>query len=194
MQDRILAEILSGLIEASAQKAAEGSKRVRCKTIGLDASELNIIGVREEPNGVVLAKFKDGHVEKAVCCKGDKYDLRRGIEVCLLHKLFGSMEAYNDYFDAVVESYHKALEREAQEKARIEEEKRLAAIKKYKENIKRHNEEMKRRNEEEMKRREEKSKQKDTPKKKDTPRFSDEELEACVLLALEKVLNRKFVE
>lgn len=40
----------------------------------------------------VVVEFGDGTKEHAVCCKGDTFELERGVEVCLMKHIFGETE------------------------------------------------------------------------------------------------------
>lgn len=84
---------------------------------------MSIVGVCEPEPGIVMVKFSDGSEERAVCDKHDTYELRRGIEVCLLHKLFGSMKDYNDFFNRIVKQYKEGMkaEKAAEEQRKLEE-------------------------------------------------------------------------
>lgn len=88
--------------------------------------------VRELPGGVVEVTYLDNTKEKAICLEEDTYDLRRGIEVCFLHKLFGGSAEYNKFFNACEHAYYakeaamKKLREEAaaREKAAAKEKER----------------------------------------------------------------------
>lgn len=89
-----------------------------------------IAGVYEDGNGVVSVLFDDRTEETAICHPEDKYDLRRGIEVCILHKIFGGTKNYNDTMNFIVKEYKKAVEKIKQEKAAKELEARREAKRK----------------------------------------------------------------
>lgn len=107
-----------GIIDKDDQSADSSANITDC---------MSIVGVCEPEPGVVMVKFADGSEDKAVCDKNDTYELRRGIEVCLLHKFFGGMKNYNEFFNSIVKQYKAGLKAKEEEEKLIKEEERKRA-------------------------------------------------------------------
>lgn len=79
---------------------------------------------------VVIVKFADGSFTKAVCSANDKFDIDVGITVCLLKKVLGGTNAYNN----LIRKIHKQMDqqeaaKQAENEAKKAQRKKQAAIK-----------------------------------------------------------------
>lgn len=111
--------------------------------------DFKIVDYKTYENTAVIVKFEDGTEEKAVCNSDDKFDLERGVEVCVLKHILGT----ENYKFAVRESMRqinavdqerknkeaqelaiaKKKEKEARRKARRKERRRNERIAEMKE-------------------------------------------------------------
>lgn len=95
-----------------------------------DISSIKVIN-----NKVVIMKFEDGTVEKAVTNDNDTFNLEQGISICLTKRLLddkqcdGGSSLYNKLVKHALEIYQKNIDKEkkeAEEKAEQEKEERAA--------------------------------------------------------------------
>lgn len=80
----------------------------------------------------VVVKFEDGSDEHAVCCADDQFELKRGIEVCILKKVLGR-DNYKTLLRKAMNQV-KAIDKAEEDKKKAEEA-ALAAEKAYKAKI-----------------------------------------------------------
>lgn len=80
----------------------------------------------------VVVKFEDGSDEHAVCCADDQFELKRGIEVCILKKVLGR-DNYKTLLRKAMNQV-KAIDKAEEDKKKAEET-ALAAEKAYKAKI-----------------------------------------------------------
>ena len=79
---------------------------------------------------VVIVKFSDGSFTKAVCSPNDKFDIDVGITVCLLKKVLGGTNEYNN----LIRKIHKQMDKfeadkQAEKDAKKARREKQAAIK-----------------------------------------------------------------
>lgn len=102
----------------------------KCKPYARMVSFPPIQRVITHNDRVVIVKFADGSFTKAVCSPNDKFDIDVGITVCLLKKVLGGTNEYNN----LIRKIHKQMDKlEADKKAEKEAKKarreKQAAIK-----------------------------------------------------------------
>ena len=138
MCEKCFYEFLNSFIGGdSIEFAAEKMPNVESEYQAYETISFGVSGVYEDGNGNVNVLFSDGTTETSVCHPEDVYDLRRGIEVCILHKLLGGKKQYNDTMNAIVKEYKKAIEKRKNEaQAKALEERRRAKRMKRKEQLK----------------------------------------------------------
>lgn len=83
-------------------------------------------------NKTVIVEFRGGTKEKAVCSKGDSFDLERGVEICVLKHIFGSEEYKALLKEAMkqIKGVDKKKEAEQSEEELIQRRKAKAARRK----------------------------------------------------------------
>lgn len=102
----------------------------RCKPYARMVSFPPIQRVITHNDRVVIVKFADGSFTKAVCSPNDKFDIDVGITVCLLKKVLGGTNEYNN----LIRKIHKQMDKleadkQAEKEAKKARREKQAAIK-----------------------------------------------------------------
>ena len=98
-------------------------------TIGVKkfVPEVNVTDTAVYNEKVVELTFATGEVYKAVCDDTDKFDINKGIEVCLLKYLLNGSNDYNNLVKKIRKQYDQKCEAEKKAEERHEQMKRKRA-------------------------------------------------------------------
>lgn len=91
---------------------------------------VNITDYKVIKDTVVIVTFADGTKEKAVCSPNDEFNLERGIEICVLKKIFGGTKQYNSLIKSALKKVSEIdakKQKEAEEKELEKKRKTKAA-------------------------------------------------------------------
>lgn len=103
-----------------------------------NADTLGIRDFRAYDGKTVVVNFNDGTKTYAVCSDNDEFDLRQGIEVCLLKK------AYGDNVHSMVDKLIRSFEADVKYEEEIEKLEREERAREEKRRAKRHAKKVKR--------------------------------------------------
>lgn len=98
-------------------------------TIGVKkfVPEVNVTDISVYNEKVVELTFVTGEVYKAVCDDTDKFDINKGIEVCILKYLLNGSNDYNNLVKKIRKQYDQKCEAEKKDAERHEQMKRKRA-------------------------------------------------------------------
>mgnify|MGYP002592460417 CR=1 FL=1 len=88
---------------------------------------VNVKDVSVYNNKVVEVTFTNNTKEKSICDDMDKFDIDRGIEVCILKYLLGGSNGYNNLIKSIRKKYDDKLDNQKKEAERHEQMKRKRA-------------------------------------------------------------------
>lgn len=114
----------------SGRYPVEDNTNCRCKLYAKMVDFPPIQRVITHNDRVVIVKFADGSFTKAVCSPNDKFDIDVGITVCLLKKVLGGTNEYNN----LIRKIHKQMDqyemvKQAEKDAKKARREKQAAIK-----------------------------------------------------------------
>ena len=102
----------------------------KCKPYARMVSFPPIQRVITHNDRVVIVKFADGSFTKAVCSPNDKFDIDVGITVCLLKKVLGGTNEYNNLIRKIHKQMNKLeADKQAEKDAKKARREKQAAIK-----------------------------------------------------------------
>ena len=113
-------------------KAEKINQKAELFVFDLSKSQLNvnITDYKVIKDTVVIVTFADGTKEKAVCSPNDEFNLEKGIEICVLKKIFGGTKQYNSLIKSALKKVSEIdakKQKEAEEKELEKKRKTKAA-------------------------------------------------------------------
>lgn len=117
------------------------AKILECATLTPPMCFWGVKDVSVYNDRVVTMMFDNGEVYKAICDEADKFDIERGMEVCLLKYFLNGSKNYNNFIRDLKKQYHNKLEEQKKEE---ENKKHIQHKREKKQAAKRRREERKR--------------------------------------------------